>query len=429
MSCRGFTNALIERQVKAGRAVTVARIFEDLKSGFLSSVPEDGNTNVAEADVIDPIERCRLGYYFLILEEEIGVICKQSGIVEHEIKYISPDLVLSSQITSSFSFISNLQECDNDNAVEANVTDPIKRFQLGYHFMILDEEIGVICKYCGIRHIAGATMIEDTRTPFPESVNPTCHPVIMAPLTMLRAWGNELKRWKVNIPFHNLNDPEFQDRSILGIEYDLFERLTSEHSEGDHFENFWKILPAILFLDEDHTPCNKKSQLWKALTKVKSGRRIILTGTPFQKLLEKLETSLEAGVKTQFVIDIIPLGLYVDLLKLLMEHLTSYFYREEGKHVLYMDGAMDEKQRQSVIHSLNDDEASSYVNETILKEEKDKRNEIANKRSSRRSKLKMKSKVTLVATSSSEKETMLKKKSITEKEILSGVQKIGVSNS
>lgn len=44
-----------------------------------------------------------------------------------------------------------------------------------------------------------------------------------------------------------------------------------------------------------------------------------------------------------------------------MEHLTSYFYREEGKHVLYMDGAMDEKQRQSVIHSLNDDEGESQV--------------------------------------------------------------------
>lgn len=36
---------------------------------------------------------------------------------------------------------------------------------------------------------------------------------------------------------------------------------------------------------------------------------------------------------------------------------------------------------------------------------------------------------TLVAISSSEKEKMLKEKSITEKEMLNGVQKIGVSNS
>ncbi|KAI5655811.1 hypothetical protein M9H77_32998 [Catharanthus roseus] len=378
-------------------------------------------------------------------------------------------------------------------------------------------------------------------------VHPTCHPMIIAPLTMLRAWANELKRWNVNIPFHNLNDPELsgeenaiaasiiqrvgsskkgrrqhkdykrmvklyswtKDRSILGIGYDLFEKLAGEHSKGDHGKKFRKILlelPGILFLDEGHTPRNQNSQLWKALTKVKTGRRIILSGTPFQNnfdelyntfclvnqkfsedisietcrnravrknnpakgkwasltnlinknaddaveelrammdpfvhvhkgtilqeslpglrdtlvvlnptdlqqklltripedcflervhllsmisvhpslvaqnklfsdqknFLEQLKTRPEAGVKTQFVIEIVRLSKargekvlifseYLDPLRFLMKHLASYFSWEEGKQVLYMDGAMDEKQRQLVIHSLNNNESESQV--------------------------------------------------------------------
>ncbi|KAI5655812.1 hypothetical protein M9H77_32999 [Catharanthus roseus] len=82
-----------------------------------------------------------------------------------------------------------------------------------------------------------------------------------------------------------------KDRSILGIGYDLFEKLAGEHSKGDHGENFRKILlelPSILFLDEGHTPRNQNSQWWKALTKVKIGRRIILSGTPFQNNFDEL---------------------------------------------------------------------------------------------------------------------------------------------
>ncbi|KAI5678455.1 hypothetical protein M9H77_09405 [Catharanthus roseus] len=82
-----------------------------------------------------------------------------------------------------------------------------------------------------------------------------------------------------------------------------------------------------------------------------------------KSMLEELKISPEAGVKTQFVIELVRLSKapgekvlifseYIDPLNFLMKQLASHFSWEEGKQVLYMDGKLDEKQRQVVIHSL-----------------------------------------------------------------------------
>ncbi|KAI5678433.1 hypothetical protein M9H77_09383 [Catharanthus roseus] len=52
---------------------------------------------------------------------------------------------------------------------------------------------------------------------------------------------------------------------------------------------------------------------------------------------------------------------YIDPLNFLMKQLASYFSWEEGKQVLYMDGKLDEKQCQVVIHSLNADNTEAKV--------------------------------------------------------------------
>lgn len=427
------------------------------------------------------------------------------------------------------------------------------------------------------KKIAGATLLEDLKTPLSDGgtgciishapgtgksfltivflmtfmeVHPTCRPVIIAPVTMLHAWAMELKRWEVNIPFHNLQDSELSDeenlmaasiiqrfgssvrdrkqdtqykrlvklscwrkgRSILGIGYKLFGKLAGDQTKGNYYgKKFKKILlelPGLLILDEGHTARNENSMLWKTLSKIQTGRRVILSGTPFQNnynelfnilclvnpnfaesiplktdifdpkrknrsgkerwasltslidkddyqaaeelrammapfvhvhkgnvleerlpglrdtlvvlnpselqkqlvhqilgnvpkkyqkenqnflekvhlvslvsvhpslvsqhkefsdqksILEEQEMNLELGVKTQFVIEIVRLSTarnekvlvfseFIDPLNFLQKQLTSYFSWEEGKQILYMDGKLCDKQRQSVISSLN----------------------------------------------------------------------------
>ncbi|KAG8068917.1 hypothetical protein GUJ93_ZPchr0005g14487 [Zizania palustris] len=141
---------------------------------------------------------------------------------------------------------------------------------------------------------------------------PDCRPVIIAPRGMLFAWEEEFKKWNVNVPFHIMNTADYsgkEDRDIcmlvkkehrtekltrlvkllswnkghgvLGISYGLYMKLTSEKSVCTEENKVRSILlenPGLLVLDEGHTPRNERSVIWKTLGKVKTEKRIILSG-------------------------------------------------------------------------------------------------------------------------------------------------------
>ncbi|XP_072987329.1 SNF2 domain-containing protein CLASSY 3-like [Typha latifolia] len=145
---------------------------------------------------------------------------------------------------------------------------------------------------------------------------PECRPVIIAPSGMLLTWEEEFKKWNINLPFHMLNSRDYSGREdnaicklvsrepqteklvrlvklyswekgggILGISYGLFKGLTSDRCKSPTDMKLKSILlekPGLLVLDEGHTPRNERSLIWKALGKVKTEQRVILSGTPFQ---------------------------------------------------------------------------------------------------------------------------------------------------
>ncbi|CAH9120109.1 unnamed protein product [Cuscuta europaea] len=153
---------------------------------------------------------------------------------------------------------------------------------------------------------------------------PLCHPVVIAPRSMLLTWESEFKKWDVDIPFHNLNSHRLSGKEdveevhilrrkgkdmnrllklyswakgsgILGITYRLFEQLAGGTSCEEEDEKMRKILlkfPGLLVLDEGHTPRNEESLMWKALSRVETPRRIILSGTPFQNNFHELYNTL-----------------------------------------------------------------------------------------------------------------------------------------
>ncbi|KAG2324123.1 hypothetical protein Bca52824_006851 [Brassica carinata] len=152
-------------------------------------------------------------------------------------------------------------------------------------------------------------------------------------------WRNlaeEFKKWNISIPFHNLSSLEFTGRelscvqtlmqknssarstneirmvkiyswikskSILGISYNLYEKLAGVKDEDKktktarevkpdkELEDIREILmgmPGLLVLDEAHTPRNQRSCIWKTLSKVETQKRILLSGTPFQNNFQEL---------------------------------------------------------------------------------------------------------------------------------------------
>lgn len=138
---------------------------------------------------------------------------------------------------------------------------------------------------------------------------PRSRPLIIAPAGMLLTWEEEFKKWKVEFPFHNLNnfdrrndkhgaraekiDSWNREQSILGISYHLFERLTGEKSESWRIRKILLQKPGLVVLDEGHMPRSRKSKIWNVLLQLKTEKRIILSGTPFQNNFQELFNILQ----------------------------------------------------------------------------------------------------------------------------------------
>ena len=189
---------------------------------------------------------------------------------------------------------------------------------------------------CVISHAPGTgkTRLAITFVQSYLEVFPHCSPVIIAPRGMLATWEKEFRKWKVKLPFHVLNSTEInwsEDKtiqeqaakngafhrrlltekmdqhyrrlvklgswmngtSIIGVSYSLFRKLVNgEGMDGDKVTKLLLEKPDLLVLDEGHTPRNKKSLIWKVLREVRTEKRIILSGTPFQNNFEELYNTL-----------------------------------------------------------------------------------------------------------------------------------------
>ncbi|XP_019420610.1 PREDICTED: SNF2 domain-containing protein CLASSY 3-like [Lupinus angustifolius] len=151
---------------------------------------------------------------------------------------------------------------------------------------------------------------------------PKCRSMIIAPKGMLLTWEEEFRKWNVDIPFHNLNNLDYSgkesevamnlvtgsgcnissrllklyswkcNKSILGISYKLFEQLTRQDCSDKELRKFLLEHAGLLVLDEGHTPRNSRSLIWKAVSQLRTKKRIILSGTPFQNNFDELYNTL-----------------------------------------------------------------------------------------------------------------------------------------
>ncbi|KAJ3671531.1 hypothetical protein LUZ60_007610 [Juncus effusus] len=302
---------------------------------------------------------CPNGKHDFILDEQIGVVCKNCPFVSEEIRYILPALATGLVDKSSYRnsttdsktplTYNSLSQREQNQETESlfsvingtiwdlipgifNTMYPHQREAIEFMWNnlagslnlnhlrddviadVINDVIGgcVVCHAPGTGKTRLAIVFLQTYV----KVFPDCRPVIIAPSGMLYTWEEEFKKWNVNIPFHILNNGEFTGKEdsgirklvrnesksekltrlvklyswdkgngILGVSYGLFKKLTSDKCKKEEDLKIRNVLlekPGLLVLDEGHTPRNEKSIIWKTLGKVKSGKRIILSGTPFQ---------------------------------------------------------------------------------------------------------------------------------------------------
>ncbi|KAK3428893.1 SNF2 domain-containing protein CLASSY 4 [Eucalyptus grandis] len=354
------------------------KLWDELDFCLRASEIDSYNADLVESKDVDPqpdfdrVTLCSQGNHEFILDEETGVRCKHCLFLQLEIKYVVPPFsndplersgqrvfgrydyedYLLEKIRSQDSSC-NLQAGLPSANVHGTVWDliPDVRSDLyphqreGFEFIWrniaggiqLDElrrQKTVGCDGgCIISHAPGTGKSRLTivflRTYM--ELFPSCRPVIIAPRSMLLTWEEEFQKWKEDIPFHNLNNPELsgkeskaalsvlkhgdqstkhvrmvklyswtKESSILGISYTLFKSLTGQnrkvgsprHTTEDEQRKILLEFPGLLVLDEGHTPRNDQSLIWKALCKVETQRRIILSGTPFQNNFDELFNTL-----------------------------------------------------------------------------------------------------------------------------------------
>ncbi|XP_073286826.1 SNF2 domain-containing protein CLASSY 3-like [Primulina huaijiensis] len=347
-------------------------LFCDLEMGLWES--GDGSTDISKADKDDsicqeidksPAAQCGRGKHNVYLDDEIGIRCKYCSDVILEIKYVLPpfyvehvekrgkkgneskddsvidDIELhgtsSGNLDCGIHLKNTVMELIPQGAEEM-YPHQIEGFKVMWRNIAGDTDIKRLERLpaesgrgCIISHAPGTGKTRLTIVFIQTFLKlyPTCCPVIIAPRGMLITWEQEFKKWKVDLPFHNMNETKLstletsmaanvvghtvdhktsrdfirlvklfswkKGGSVLGISYQLFEKLAGEHEKKRGNEQFRKILlemPGLLVLDEGHTPRNSQSLMWKALTKVTTQRRIILSGTPFQNNFSELYNTL-----------------------------------------------------------------------------------------------------------------------------------------
>ncbi|GMI63859.1 hypothetical protein HRI_000055200 [Hibiscus trionum] len=318
--------------------------------------------------------RCCRGDHYVVLDDEVGMKCKLCSFLLLDIKDISPPFMTDpcGKYERQFfgtvdpSVFDGLQHEDSNSDIpgsdhSANIQGTVWEIipdlksklyphqQEGFEFLWNNIGGGIYRDKsrnsskggdgCIISHAPGTGKTLLTIVFLQTYLNeyPSCRPVIVAPRSMLLTWEAEFRKWKVDIPFHNLNTEKFsgkektkaiglyemfkhrvpyQDRplarrmvkllswksdgGILGISYNLFVQLAGKDIEekqkctkaDKHVCKTLLECPGLYVLDEGHTPRNNDTLMWKALSRIKTGRRIILSGTPFQNNFDELFNTL-----------------------------------------------------------------------------------------------------------------------------------------
>ncbi|KAL9242736.1 hypothetical protein vseg_016706 [Gypsophila vaccaria] len=345
-----------------------------------SDADEDDDDVNCYVSVAVQANLCRQGKHYLILDDEVGIRCKFCPFVKLEIRYVTPDfddnpfrksenksnhwitynesLAGVSDVFHLPGFSHNPEHAHSDD-IRGTVWDLIPgtkknlypHQQEAFEFIwrnvggsVKLDELGNLTHFriggCIICHAPGTGKTRLAITFLQSFIRkyPISKPVIIAPRSMLLTWEDEIARWNVDLPFHNMNKTELSGREdaevlkyadtvnnvnrriqmaklcswakgngILGISYRLFEKLAGEKKGMSSIKRALLGSPGIMVLDEGHTLRNNESNIWNVLTKVETKRRIILSGTPFQNNFEELRNTLSL-VREEFKNPLLLLG-------------------------------------------------------------------------------------------------------------------------
>lgn len=139
--------------------------------------------------------------------------------------------------------------------------------------------------------------------------------LIISPLSTLNNWAREFNHWisftrKKSIEIYDMSKYKdkntrifklnewFEEGGVCILGYDMYRILTNEKAKGlrkKQREQLQQSLvdpgPDLVVCDEGHLLKNEKTSISKAVTRMRTLRRIVLTGTPLQNNLKECKYS------------------------------------------------------------------------------------------------------------------------------------------
>lgn len=141
--------------------------------------------------------------------------------------------------------------------------------------------------------------------------------LVISPLSTVNNWAREFVQWmkfanRKNIEVYDISrykdkptrifklNEWFTDGGVCILGYDMYRILANEKAKGlrkKQREQLQQALvdpgPDLVVCDEGHLLKNEKTSISKAVTRMRTKRRIVLTGTPLQNNLRECKLSIE----------------------------------------------------------------------------------------------------------------------------------------
>ncbi|EOA26569.1 hypothetical protein CARUB_v10022627mg [Capsella rubella] len=144
------------------------------------------------------------------------------------------------------------------------------------------------------------------------AMDPQARPLIVLPKGIIDSWKREFTSWAVeNIPlldFYSVKaesrkqqlkvlEKWVEQRSILFLGYQQFAKIICDDQNFEAASEDCKLIllekPTLLILDEGHTSRNKETNMLISLARVRTPRKVVLTGTLFQNNVEEVFNILD----------------------------------------------------------------------------------------------------------------------------------------
>ncbi|KAJ4838606.1 Protein CHROMATIN REMODELING 35 [Turnera subulata] len=268
-----------------------------------------------------------------IMKEDIGSVCRICGLIGRSIdKIFEFQYHKNKRSTRTYAYDSRNSEynkpsndspfkgqCHGDDLMVNEIhAHPRHRKEMrphqleGFHFLcsnlLVDNPGG-----CILAHAPGSgkTFLIISFTQSFLARFPNARPLVVLPKGIMSTWKKEFQTWQVeDIPLYDFYSSKaenrsqqldvlnkwIEQRSILFLSYQQFTAIVCDDGcNKDIVECKEKLLnvPAVLILDEGHTPRNEETNLVHSLRKVKTPRKVVLSGTLYQNHVKEVFNILD----------------------------------------------------------------------------------------------------------------------------------------